>query len=191
MFERENTKSGGRHLPIISWEHEFEEAVVFLIGTLGKRRRIGKKPVVFHSLRVATRLVENGYPRPVVIAGILHDLMEKTKIPKARITRKFGRDVTLLVEAVTNDARIKDPIKRYQDSVDRCQRIGGDALAIRIADLSDNIDRMLALGEVDRYHRLEIKLRLLLKSCQECRIASKELVGLKSRLKKIVAVRRS
>lgn len=189
MFEREKTRSGGRHLPIITWESEFEEAVVFLVGTLGKRRRLGKKPVVIHSLRVANRLVEGGYARPVVIAGILHDIMEKTKIPKARITRTFGREVTVLVEAVTNDARIKDPIKRYQDSVDRCSMLGNNALGIRIADLSDNVDRMLALGEVDRFHRLEIKLKLLLRRCEDCGLKGKEILGLKTRLKKLVAVR--
>lgn len=178
-------------IPVMTWEREFENAVLYLTAALGKRRKVGKKPVVVHSLRVAYRLAETGYGRSVIIAGVLHDLLEKTKIPKSQITRLFGRQVTDLVEAVTNDPRIKDPIKRYEDSVLRCFEVGAEALAVRIADLTDNIDRLLALEELDRYHRLEIKSRILLTASIQLGMKGQDIKGLQYRLRQLLRVRKA
>lgn len=190
---KERSRASIHHLPMIpamAWEREFEEAVFYLAAALGKKKKNGKKPVVIHSLRVAQRLAETGYGRHVIIAGVLHDLMEKTKVSKSQITRRFGRQVTDLVGAVTNNQRIKDPVKRYEDSVLRCFELGAEALAIRIADLTDNIDRLLALEEADRFHRLEIKSRVLLTACTQLGMGGQDVRGLRFRLRQLLKVRK-
>ena len=68
--------------------------------------------------------------------------------------------------------------------------MGPEALAVRIADLSDNIDRLLALEEVDRFHRLELKSRVLLTACTQMGMKGQDLRGLRVRLQRLLRTRR-
>lgn len=150
---------------IIACEERLEEAAHFLSAALQKPRR-GKKPVLLHSIRVGFGLLANGAPTDVVIAGLLHDVMERTRVTTAQISRKFGADVGALVKAVTNDMSIADPYERYADSLARCAAVGPGALFVRASDLIDNTDRSLALGMRGRLERISQKLSMLIETCR-------------------------
>ena len=144
-----------------SLEHRSEAAILFLAEALSMRRQSGKKPVLLHSIRVGSRLLALGYGTNVVIAGLLHDILEKTLVTHDQIARRFGEEVGALVACVTNDRHITDPIARYVDSIKRCRDHGCDALAIRAVDLIDNCDRLTALLRLDRLPRIRKKLELI------------------------------
>jgi (p)ppGpp synthase/HD superfamily hydrolase len=170
---------------IIACEHELEEALHLLVHALETRPRRGKKPVVVHGMRVATFLAGMGYPSDVVVAGALHDVLEKTALPASQITRRFGAAVTAMVLATTNDAKIDDPLSRYLDSVLRCAEVGKGALVVRAADLIDNCDRLLALGQHGRLERVAAKLRLLTEVAKSAKVDARILDELQRRYRKL------
>jgi (p)ppGpp synthase/HD superfamily hydrolase len=153
---------------MIACEERLEEAINFLASSMAARPRRGKKPVVLHSLRVGIALMTAGYNTNVVIAGLLHDIVEKTGISPGQIARKFGGDVALMVAANTNNPRIHDPLDRYEDSVERCAATGDGALLVRAADLIDNCDRLTTTqASRARLEKIAEKLRLLVKVGRE------------------------
>ena len=167
---RREPSVGGHLLKIIACEERLEEALHFLVRVLNdkpQKLKKGKKPVVMHSLRVAHMLVTMGYGESVVVAGLLHDILEKTNLPQAQITRHFGVETGLMVAANTNSTRITDSLERYADSLERCAKYGEGALLVRAADLIDNCDRLVALGSHARLERIADKMRLLVKVCRD------------------------
>lgn len=163
--EREATSSDLQK--IVACEERLEEAVHVLVQAVATKPRKGKKPVVVHSLRVAFKLMSSGYDMDIVVAGLLHDLLEKSVLTPVQVLRRFGLDVALMVQATTNDLRIRGPIARYNDSLSRCAAYGEGALLVRAADLLDNCDRALTIGGLSRLVRLAEKLRLMLQVCRE------------------------
>ena len=112
-------------------------------------------------------LVAMGYGADVVVAGLLHDILEKTALTQAQISRRFGIEVALMVAANTNSERIHDSLDRYKDSIERCAAYGEGALLVRAADLIDNCDRLAALGSSARLERIAEKMKMLAKSCRD------------------------
>ena len=169
-LKRESGGSGGQaesgsfvQVPsIIACEDRLEEALHFLVGVLATNPKRGKKPVVVHSLRVAMLLGSMGCAADVIVAGLLHDVLEKTSLTQSHISRRFGPTVGGLVGAATNDPDIDCPLQRYEDSLGRCAAAGIGALLVRGADLIDNCDRLMALGGHRRLVRASAKLRMLL-----------------------------
>ena len=66
------------------------------------------KPVLFHSFKVGYKLYINGYGENVVIAGILHDLIEDTDVTYDKLKEDFSLAIAELVQAVSFDSSIKD-----------------------------------------------------------------------------------
>ena len=172
---------------IIAWEGRLEEAAQLLAQTLAAKPRKGKKPVLIHSLRVAYRLIALGCCRDVVVAGLLHDLLEKASQAMHRqVAQRFGLEVAHMVQATTNDPSIREPLRRYADSVRRCSIYGEGALLVRGADLLDNCERALALTGGVKLARLAGKLRILIAAGKELQIDRKMLDQLQRCLRRVV-----
>jgi (p)ppGpp synthase/HD superfamily hydrolase len=165
---------------IIACEEALEHAVQVLFDATKSRPKKGRKPLVMHSLRVAFKLMSQGYGLNVVLGGLLHDLLEKSLMSPEQVMRQFGLEVASTVQATTNDLRIRDPIARYADSVERCAVVGEGALLARCADLIDNCERALALRLTPRIPKLREKIELLLQACHEEDLDSPLLDELKS-----------
>jgi len=171
---------------IVAWESRLEEAVQLLAQVLAAKPRKGKKPVVIHSLRVANRLLAMGYCQDIVVAGLLHDLLEKaTQAMHTQVVRRFGLEVAHMVQATTNDPHIREPLRRFADSVRRCTIYGEGALLVRSADLIDNCERSMALESVARLARLADKLRLLIGAGREFHMDGKMLEELQRCLRRV------
>ena len=66
----------------------------------GQKRASGD-PYLNHCLAVAAILAEYSMPVEVVVAGLLHDTIEDTKVTYADLKRDFGEGVANLVQGVT------------------------------------------------------------------------------------------
>ncbi|MGD0005102.1 MAG: bifunctional (p)ppGpp synthetase/guanosine-3',5'-bis(diphosphate) 3'-pyrophosphohydrolase [Anaerolineaceae bacterium] len=66
----------------------------------GQRRASGE-PYITHCVAVAAILAEMRVPPAVVIAGLLHDIVEDTNRTQVDIRREFGDEVAHLVDGVT------------------------------------------------------------------------------------------
>lgn len=116
---------------------EIEKAIKFLVHAFDKSECTGK-PVILHSIRVGLYLNRQGYDKNIVIAGILHDLLEDSNTTVEEIKKKFGDNVAKLVMANSFDKDIKDKRKRYFQTYERCIKAGKDALVIKTSDILDN-----------------------------------------------------
>lgn len=77
---------------------KIEKAIIMLVYCVIRKCR-NPKPVILHSLRVGLKLQELNQSKEVVIAGILHDLIEDTNCKISQIKKKFGSKVAKLVSA--------------------------------------------------------------------------------------------
>ena len=71
----------------------------------GQRRHSGQ-PYFSHVVEVAKTLAKMRLDREAVAAGLLHDVVEDTKITPAQLEEAFGAGVARLVEGVTKIGRV-------------------------------------------------------------------------------------
>jgi len=108
-------------------------ALALLRDAYGTRlTRPGRRPD--HSIQVAELLVASGASPRVVVAGLLHDLLEDTDVTSSELRRVCGNGVGGLVEALTQDSSI--PIYRRRKAALRARIVatGRDAAVISLAD---------------------------------------------------------
>ena len=87
-----------------------------------------------HSLAVARLLQEDGQPDTVVLAGLLHDVLEDTDVTPAELRQRFGPEVTRLVEAMTQDPAIAEYERRKGALRQQILAAGSQAATIALAD---------------------------------------------------------
>ncbi len=118
-------------------EQEYEKAVQFLVEHFNKTGN-NPKPVIWHSIKVGVSLYQNNYSKDIIIAGILHDLLEDTKVEESTIEKEFGTKVLELVKVNTFDNTNPNKLQRCIDMYDKCKEYGKDALIIKATDILDN-----------------------------------------------------
>jgi guanosine-3',5'-bis(diphosphate) 3'-pyrophosphohydrolase len=122
-----------------------EQALRFAtVGHQGQFRRSSGVPYVEHVVAVAWILDRAGFDEDVVIAGLLHDLVEDTSTSLADLEQRFGRVVAGLVahcsEVKTDEQGRKRPwIDRKSDHLAALREAPAGALAIVLADKLHNL----------------------------------------------------
>ena len=115
---------------------EIERAIKFLIESFDGQETT--KPTVLHSIRCGLRLMEAGFSPDLVIAGILHDVVEDTEVTAQKIEDIFGKNVANVVSENTKDPSITDPNERREDLIRRCCNSTDEVLIVKISDVYDN-----------------------------------------------------
>lgn len=131
-------------------KHEVERALFFLSNALQDSGH-NTKPVLLHSIQVAEMLWEKGCPQDVVIAAVLHDVVEDTDITIDDVEQSFGHQVAVYVDALT----VSDT-QDIMQSFARTAELGSEALSIRAADLIQN-SYYYHLASTDMQKRLRDK----------------------------------
>ena len=112
-------------------------------------REIDHIPFIAHPIEVGSLLIGGGQPDEVIAAGLLHDVLEKTRTTRAELERRFGARVAGLVESVSGDRSIDDYGSRRRELRDRVAHAGSDTVAIFAADKISKV-RELALLPASR-----------------------------------------
>lgn len=120
-------------------DEEIERAIQYLVHSF-ESSGDNPKPVILHSIRVGMNLYDRDYEKRIVIAGLLHDLVEDTDVTSDEIRSKFGNDVADIVEATSFDENIDDYLERHYDIYKRCFELGRSAVVVKAADILDNSD---------------------------------------------------
>jgi len=120
-------------------DKQIEEAIKFLVFAIHESGK-NPKPVILHSIRVGLHLYNLGYDKDIVIAAILHDIVEDTNVRIEEVETKFGQRIAELVEANSFDENIEDETERCQEKFEHCRKLGKDALIVKAADFFDNLD---------------------------------------------------
>ncbi len=104
-------------------------------------------PYIVHPTHVAMVLLKYQFPEEVVVAAVLHDVVEDTDIPLSQISAEFGAAVARLVDAVsekkTEGGALRSWRERKQEKI--AQLAAGDSLiaAVKAADALHNCHAML------------------------------------------------
>lgn len=116
-----------------------DEALTFLNEAYGTRlKREGRG--VEHPIAVAQLLADDGQPPRVVVAGILHDVLEDTGATRAELEDPFGDDVARLVGALTQDASIGKYRERKAALRRQIVEAGPEAAAVSLADKAAKLE---------------------------------------------------
>ncbi len=127
--------SGPNRIPAFAQGHPDIEAAIAFARTGHAGQLLGDgRPFVAHPLEVASRLHRMHAPDYLVIAGALHDLVEKAGVSKAQIRLAFGARVARLVSAVTDDESIAGYAERKAALRHQVAAAGHEALTLFAAD---------------------------------------------------------
>lgn len=116
---------------------EIERAILFLTSNYSKTGN-NSKPVVLHSLKTAFYLLKKDYKKDVIVAALLHDLIEDSDTNKSDIKKQFGPKIADMVSALSFNPNIKDKKERYIDMFKRIVSYGKEATIVKCADIYDN-----------------------------------------------------
>ena len=142
-------------------------ALEFAAGAhLGQKRKDPEgSPYISHPFAVGLVLERLGYEEDVVIAGILHDVIEDTNFTIRDIESKFGKKVAKFVLGVTEKNKLDSWEKRKIDYRENLKEQPGEALAISGADLLCNrLDLLMRLqtGVLEALNKFEVSLHTIL-----------------------------
>jgi len=106
----------------------------------GQYRKGTKIPYITHPLNVAKTLIQLECSEPVVIAGILHDTLEDTRVTFDELLEIFGREIADLVNSASEPNK-SDWIweNRKAHTLKHLKVASYEQLVLSLADKMDNI----------------------------------------------------
>ena len=117
---------------------------------------------ICHPLRVAKLVTEWGFESDVIIAALLHDVVEDCDTPLSEIENLFGTNVSDIVDVVTalSDKDFTDHTltKAQRDLLSDAklqEKINDKALYVKIADRIDNLNTLSGVKESKRIPKAE------------------------------------
>ena len=113
----------------------------------GDCRKSSTIPYIVHPLDVASTLMKNNAPDDVVVAGLLHDVVEDTQFTLSDIRDRFGDDVATLVNGASepeelvnaDDGKSKNWRERKVHSIEFIKGTSHDMKLLTCADKLANI----------------------------------------------------
>ena len=105
-----------------------------------RRKGSGGAPYINHLIEVAMLLSKQANVKDLYIlqSGILHDILEDTKVSEAELIKQFGQTVTSYVKALTDDKTLSLEVRR-QKQIDTIENAGREIKLIKLADHCSNI----------------------------------------------------
>ena len=121
-----------------------EKAIVFCKKWHGSQmRKTRDEPFYSHTLAVAGALAEYYFKTDVIVAAILHDILEDTPCTFELIEKEFNHRIAEIVEQLS--------CKRYKDN--KTPKITLEQLVKKLEKLGDH--EALFIKEIDRLHNLD------------------------------------
>ncbi len=109
------------------------------------QERESKDPYFSHPIAVTEILIEQEADIPTLIAGLLHDTVEDTRISLEQVDEAFGEDVAILVDGVTKLDKLEQNESPYEKDEGNLRKLS----AYIARDL-----RVLIVKTADRLHNM-------------------------------------
>jgi guanosine-3',5'-bis(diphosphate) 3'-pyrophosphohydrolase len=115
----------------------------------GQTRKSGE-PYITHPVAVAHILAEIGLDGEAIVAAILHDTLEDTRLTRAEIEGEFGSDVAELVDGVTKLDKVDfaDRAEANAESFRKMVMAMARDLRVIMIKLADRLHNMRTLGSM-------------------------------------------
>jgi (p)ppGpp synthase/HD superfamily hydrolase len=134
----------------MAYSEKYEAALVLASREHREQNRKGTDtPYITHPVHVSVILARHGFPEPLVVAGLLHDVVEDQDYPLDRIAEEFGPDVADLVNALSEQKRdtqghVHPWEFRKRESLKKLRQASDGAVTIKAADVLHNSRTLVA-----------------------------------------------
>lgn len=119
---------------------ELEEAIHFVFLAFNNKKRLKEDiNLAFHSVSVATMLLEEKCDYNTILAGLLHDIIEDTDYTYEDLKIKFGIKIADAVLMVSEKIEIIDYKMRKEEFINRISKAPDNIILIEIADKLQNL----------------------------------------------------
>lgn len=108
--------------------------------------RLSGDPYITHPTHVATKLALWNLDTTTVVAGLLHDVVEDTPVTRNDLAKKFGEEIAVIVDGVTNITKLRVTGNRQEEFVENLRKM----FLVMAKDL-----RVVIVKFADRIHNLE------------------------------------
>ena len=123
------------------------------------QKRLSGEPYFIHALETAKTLAKLGMDTQTIVAGLLHDVLEDTKITEAEILTEFGEDVLFLINGVTKLGTLKyRGYERHVESLRKFFIAMANDLRVVIIKFADRLHNLRTLQFVREDKRVRIAL---------------------------------
>ena len=140
-------------------------ALKFSSKAHSNQKRISGEPFVNHPIEVAKILGDIKLDTASIIAGLLHDVIEDTKIPLQQITDIFGKEVSDLVDGLTkiNKYSLKVNKLKLGENYRKLLLAATKDLRVILIKLADRLHNMRTLSFIKDHHK---KIRISLETIE-------------------------
>lgn len=128
-----------------------------------QRRKYTNEPYIIHPKNVCKLVSTVTHTKEMLIAALLHDVVEDTHFTLDDISKNFGSRVTDLVYWLTDISKSSDGNRSKRKEIDRNHIASApkDAKTIKLADLIDNSDSIIKYDQTFAKVFLSEKMLLL------------------------------
>ena len=121
----------------------FDQALIFAAKAHdGQYRKGNNVPYITHPVALAITLISVEAPDSVIIAALLHDVVEDTAVTEAEIEATFGAEVAQLVHAVSEPDRDAPWEERKSHTIEKLRYATLPVKLLACADKLHNIQSM-------------------------------------------------
>lgn len=122
------------------FSEKIQEAIDFADSAhKGQKRKVSNLPYVVHPLGVALILARLKTPEEIIVAGLLHDVIEDCGVVLEEISEKFGTNVARIVDDLTEKNKNLPWETRKQKAIEHISEMKKDSLLVKSADILYNL----------------------------------------------------
>jgi len=126
-------------------------------------KRLSGEPYFFHVFETAKILAKLGMDASTIVAGLLHDVLEDTKITEEELKKEFGENIVFLVNGVTKLGTLKyHGHERHVESLRKFFVAMTNDLRVVIIKFADRLHNLRTL----QYLREDKQKRIALESIE-------------------------
>ncbi len=127
----------------------------------GQKRKSGE-PYIVHPLATAHILADLRIDDNIVMAALLHDVPEDTKVTLEEIEKNFGKEVASMVKGITKLGKLKyRGVERYIENLRKMFVAMAEDIRVMILKFADRIHNLTTLDALPPQKRYRIALESL------------------------------
>lgn len=135
-----------------------EKAFEIASRSHGDQMRKSGEPYIIHPVEVVRIIIEMNLDLPSIVAGLLHDVVEDTRVELKDIQKEFGEEVAFLVDGVTKLSKLSFHSKHEAQAENFRKMIlaMGKDIRVILIKLADRLHNMRTLQYMRPEKQIEI-----------------------------------
>ena len=125
-----------------------DKAYNFAKKSHGDQKRKSGEPYIIHPIHTALILADLELDKESIMAGLLHDVMEDTKVTREQMISEFGEEVTDLVDGVTKLTKLDydaDKVEKQAENLRKMFLAMEKDIRVILIKLADRLHNMRTL----------------------------------------------